>query len=67
MAYDPSRYYIDFAQRNNLSDDQKISLEKIQQTYLPLERAPYLAEYRVNNFITDDDYETMTGIPYCFG
>lgn len=67
MAYDPSHYYVDFSQRDNLSDDQKVALERIQQCYLPLERAPYLSEYRANNLITDDDYETMTGIPYCFG
>lgn len=67
MAYDPSRYYVDFSDRSNLSDDQKLALEKIQQTYLPLERAAFLNEYRINELITNDDYETMTGIPYCFG
>lgn len=67
VAYDLSRYYVDFSGRTNLSDAEKTALENIQKLYRPLERIDYLIEYRVQDKITSDDYETMTGLPYNFG
>lgn len=67
LKYDKSHYYIDFSNRDNLTDDEKKSLEMIQQTYRPIERVDLLIEYKITGKITDDDYETMTGLPYNFG
>lgn len=65
-SYDKSYYYVDFSKRDNLTDDEKTALERILETYRPIERADFLIEYRVQGKITDDDYETCTGIPYRF-
>jgi hypothetical protein len=64
MKYNPADYYIDFSSRTDLTDSEKTALERIQQTYLPIERATFLQDYRYQGKITDDDYEKMTGIPY---
>lgn len=66
-TYDMSKYYIDFSNRDNLTDDEKNSLEMIQKMYRPMERVDLLIEYKLSGKITDDDYETMTGLPYSFG
>jgi len=65
-VYDKSFFYVDFSNRDNLTDDQKVALERIQELYLPLERAAFLSEYRNLGLITSDDYEQITGIPYNF-
>ena len=62
--YDKSKYYIDFSDRDTLTTDEKIALEKIQELYKPIERAELLSEYRILGKITDDDYSTTTGIPF---
>ncbi len=67
VAYDMSKFYIDFSNRSNLTDEEKRSLETIQQLYKPIERVEFLVIYRANDKITTDDYETMTGLPYNFG
>lgn len=67
IMYDKSQYYIDFSNHTNLTDDEKKALEVIQQTYRPIERVDLLIEYKVVGKITDDEYETMTGLPYTFG
>jgi hypothetical protein len=64
--YDKSHYYIDFSDSDILTDDEKIALEKIQEIYRPVERAIFLAEYRILGKITDDDYYQMTSLPYEF-
>lgn len=64
MQYDLSQYYVDFSDRTNLTDDDKSNLKSIQDTYRPIERVDYLTEYRLLGKITEDDYETMTGVPY---
>ena len=64
MQYDLSQYYVDFSDRANLTDDDKSNLKSIQDTYRPIERVDYLTEYRLLGKITEDDYETMTGVPY---
>lgn len=64
MKYNPADYYIDFSDRADMSDTDKIALERIQKTYLPIERATFLQDYRYMGKITDDEYEKMTGIPY---
>lgn len=61
---DLSRYYVDFSNRDNLSDTDKTNLKNIQDTYRPIERVEYLNDYRLMGKITEDDYETMTGVPY---
>lgn len=66
MAYDPSKYYIDFSDRDNLTDNEKLALERIQRDYLPLERITFVIEFRQLNKITDDDWETLTSVPYTF-
>ena len=67
VMYDKSHYYIDFSNSKLLSDDEKISLERIQDTYRPVERVELLLEYKVAGKITADEFETMTGLPYNFG
>lgn len=65
--YDKSKYYIDFSDRENLTNDEKTALEKIQEVYRPIERVEFLIEYKVQGKITADEFETMTGLPYDFG
>ncbi len=67
VEYDKSAYYINFADRDNLTDDEKKALETIQELYRPIERVDYLIEYRALGKITADEFETMTGLPYEFG
>lgn len=64
--YDKSKFYIDFSNHPNLTDDEKKALESIQALYRPIERVEFLIEYRVQGKITADEYETMTGLPYNF-
>lgn len=66
ISYDKSQYYIDFSERDNLTNDEKLALENIQALYRPIERVDYLLEYRASRKITDDEFETMTGLPYEF-
>ena len=61
---DLSQYYVDFSNRDNLTDADKNDLKCIQDTYRPIERVEYLNDYRLMGKITEDDYETMTGVPY---
>lgn len=65
-VYDMSKYYIDFSEHSNLTDDEKKALEQIQQMYRPLERVDLLIDYKHSGKITDDEFETMTGLPYSF-
>ena len=67
VMYDKSHYYVDFCNSKLLSDDEKIALERIQDTYRPVERVELLLEYKVAGKITADEFETMTGLPYDFG
>ncbi len=67
VQYDMSKYYVDFSNRTNLTNEEKTALENIQQTYRPMERVDSLLEYKNAGKITDDDFETMTGVPYNFG
>ncbi len=66
ITYDKSQYYIDFSERDTLTNEEKIALENIQALYRPIERVDYLLEYRASRKITDDEFETMTGLPYEF-
>lgn len=67
IMYDKSQYYIDFSDRDNLSNDEKAALERIQEIYRPIERVDLLLEYKVQGKITADEFEKMTGLPYNFG
>jgi len=64
VQYDKSQYYVDFSDRDNLTNDEKKALEKIQELYRPIERVNFLIEYKVQGKITADEFEKMTGIPY---
>lgn len=66
ISYDKSQYYIDFTDRDSLTNDEKVALENIQALYRPIERVDYLLEYRAQGKITADEFETMTGLPYEF-
>ena len=66
QQYDKSFYYIDFSDRDNLSNDEKKALEEIQNCYRPIERVELLLEYRINDKITADEFEKMTGLPYSY-
>ena len=66
IEYDKSAYYIDFIDRDNLTNDEKVALERIQEMYRPIERVDLLLEYAINGKITTDDFEKMTGLPYTF-
>lgn len=65
-TYDKSKYYIDFSDNDKLTNDEKIALKAIQDVYRPIERVDYLLVYRAEGKITDDEFETMTGLPYSF-
>ena len=67
IQYDKSQYYVDFSNHENLSNDEKLALERIQQTYRPIERVDLLIEYKIQSKITADEFEKMTGLPYNFG
>ena len=67
VQYDKSQYYIDFSNHDNLSNDEKVALDRIQQMYRPMERVDFLIEYKVQSKITADEFEKMTGLPYNFG
>lgn len=66
IQYDKSKYYVDFSDRDNLNNDEKVALDRIQQLYKPIERVEFLLDYRAAGKITADDFETMTGLPYNF-
>ena len=63
-TYDRSAFYIDFSMDVNLSDVEKVALQRIQELYRPVERVELLLEYKVNGKITADQFEQMTGMPY---
>lgn len=65
--YDKSQYYVDFSDRDNLTDAEKTALQTIQDVYRPIERVDFLIEYRIKGKITSDEFEKMTGLPYSFG
>lgn len=67
VKYDKSQYYIDFSEREDLSNDEKSALDRIQQTFRPIERVDFLIDYKVRGKISADDFEKMTGLPYNFG
>ena len=64
--YDKSQYYIDFKDNEKLTSDEKIALERIQELYNPIERAEFLLEYKAQDKISEDDYSTLTGLPFSF-
>lgn len=66
QQYDMSAYYVDFSNHDNLTNDEKVALKAIQDTYRPIERVELLLEYKVQGKITADEYEKMTGLPYNF-
>lgn len=66
VQYDKSQYYVDFSNRDNLSTDEKNDLERIQNAFRPIERVEFLTPYRMEDKITADEFETMTGLPYNF-
>lgn len=67
IEYDKSQYYIDFSDREGLSDEDKNELKRIQDNFKPIERVDFLTEFRIDGKITADEFETMTGLPYNFG
>lgn len=67
IQYDKSKYYVDFSNHKDLTDDEKVALDKIQQTYRPMERVDFLTTYKIQGKITADEFEIMTGVPYNFG
>ena len=67
VQYDKSQYYVDFSDHENLTNDEKAALDRIQQMYRPMERVDFLIEYKVQAKITADEFEKMTGLPYNFG
>lgn len=67
QQYDKSQYYVDFSNHDNLTNDEKMDLERIQNNFRPIERVEFLTQYRIESKITADEFETMTGLPYNFG
>lgn len=67
MQYDKSLFYIDFSDRDNLTNDEKKSLEEIQNVYRPIERVELIIDFLANDKITTDDFEKLTGLPYSYG
>ena len=66
IQYDKSQYYIDFSDHDHLTNNEKKDLEMIQNTFRPIERVEFLSVYRMEDKITADEFETMTGLPYNF-
>jgi len=60
------KFFIDFKTYKDMDQRTIDDLMLIQENYNPAERVEYLMYYRVNNIISDDDYETLTGQPYKF-
>lgn len=67
IQYDKSHYYVDFTNHENLTNDEKSALDKIQQSYRPMERVDLLIGYKIQGKITADEFEKMTGVPYDSG
>lgn len=67
QQYDKSAYYVDFSNHTNLTNDEKTALQRIQDTFRPIERVTLLLEYKAQGKITADEFEKMTGLPYNFG
>lgn len=59
-----SDYNIDFSDNLNLSEEEKLNLKDIQENYRPMERVDLLLDFRNNGKISEDEFETLTGIPY---
>jgi len=66
ITYDESKYYIDFSNRENLNDNEKQTLETIQKNYKPIERVDLIMEFIINDKITIDDFEALTGLIYSY-
>ena len=66
VIYDESKYYIDFSNRNNLNDYEKETLENIQKNYKPIERVDLITEFVINDKISVDDFEALTGLIYSY-
>ena len=66
IEYDKSQYYVDFSNHENLTNDEKNALDKIQQMYRPVERVDVLIEYKLAGKITADEFEKMTVLPYTY-
>lgn len=66
VQYDKSQYYIDFSDRENLTNEEKKTLESIQYNYRPIERVDFLIGYCTNGKLTSDEFEKMTGLPYTY-
>ena len=66
MAMDLSSFYVDFSGRTDLTADEKTALELIQKNYRPIERVDLLIQYKIENKISSDEYEMMTGLPYSY-
>lgn len=65
--YDKSAYYVDFSDHEGLTNDEKVALQKIQDSLRPIERVELLLEYKIQGKITADEFEKMTGLPYNYG
>lgn len=59
-----SDYNIDFSDNLNLSEEEKLNLKDIQENYRPMERVDLLLDFRNNGKISEDEFETLTGVPY---
>lgn len=66
ITYNPSQFYVDFSEHENLTSDEKKDLMHIQDEYRPIERVEYLMPYRLEGKLTDDEFEQLTGLPYTF-
>ena len=54
IVYNPEKFRVDFSSHTNLSKSEKEDLQKIQETYRPMERVEYLTQYRIEGKLTDD-------------
>lgn len=66
MEIDKSHFYVDFSDRDDLSNDEKAALEMIQASLRPIERVDVLLQYVIDGKISPEQFETMTGLSYCF-
>lgn len=63
---DASLFYIDFSDNVLMTNEEKDQIKRIQLEFRPIERIEFLLDFKVEGKITDDQFETMTGLPYLF-
>lgn len=62
--FEKNNYIVDFENNEKLTTKDKEELKEIQEKYYPIERTEHLTEFYLDGKITDDEYETLTTVPF---